>query len=274
MLEYEAKWEKVMSRTSVATWEACRQFLLHVKRFGFTQLRKTNEGYLYGLNEFRIEIPESLVRGVCSASLLADLVNRFDGVKSQVISVYPQYKNGKSAANAVVQEPVINPDDVIRGGTAGADSDAMNVAGVGSIPTPPSILNADARREPVTALEGSIGTISEVNITKREEQPVARHGSECSECGGPKYGRGYKHKPNCSTVRGNVSTNKPRAKREPVVVVPSERFVDYLEAFTIACDNMRSGFKALLAERDMYKRERDELAEWKNNFAAMFAVKK
>lgn len=142
--------------------EDLRSLVHELRRHGFTQYRKTNHGWLYGFQEFRFHIPHSLTQGG-HIDQVADAWARWQKLKTEVLGANPGLKlkatarRGDTPDVVDTMQPVQNIEDVLLdGGTAGEDSEAMNLAGEGSIPSPPS--TETERPEPVDpsdALEGS-----------------------------------------------------------------------------------------------------------------------
>ena len=231
-----------------------RELVLEIKRVGFSQLRVDNGITLWGFKEFRFKTP--VTNDVPSAQLLA----QWNQVKTDTFGAYPGLRARRGVNQPI--EIIKSTEDIVlkEGGQPDAGPVVMNHVDAGSTPAPPAIMET-TRMEPIVAtdaLVGSIPTSLPNNIAPREDQPVARTKSDaCEECGGPKYGRGYKHKKGCALARGGT-VDSPREKRDKGIIIKSDSYPAILIAFEDATKNLVAAVKSLIAERDMYKAERDE----------------
>ena len=291
--------EELRMKSTTEARTLAHELIWTLKRSGFMQLRKTSNGYLYGSGTARFELPYAVVQGSASISMLQELAERFARVRAERDATFGSPK-------PVVLEPVPNPEDLLEPlarsteGPPVADAGTVSPAGAGSTPVPSASSTEAARPEPgppKIALEGSTPSGLPTPTPQEEdpqEDPMARakvrkpyDGVTCEKCGKhlKHWGR---HATACPGKR--LSPAHPAVKAEKlvtdgtlgvvtrrkgrhvtVVVQPSlNGYQEIATAFEKATADMLNVLKALSTEAEVYKRERDELAAWKQHLSGLF----
>lgn len=259
--------------------EDLRSLVHEMKRHGFSQYRKTNHGWLYGFQEFRFHLPHSLTQGG-HIDQVADAWARWQKLKTEVLGANPGLKlkaaerRGDTPDVVEQMEPVQDIEDVLLdGGTAGADSEAMNLADEGSIPSPPATpepaLHIPALDDPNSKLvfgpEGHL--VKNPNAEETTTMPAVKRRKDgkrmpdpwtCDKCG-KTFGQPGRHRAYCT------GTAKPepngRSKHGSATIIMPQTYSGTVELFEKASKQLSEEFRALITERNHYKTERDELAK-------------
>ena len=269
--------------------EAARRLVWTIKREGFSQLRKTNDGYLYGSGTHRFLLPYAVVRGAATASMMEELAARF----AQVVAARNATEGRPRMASVTNMEPVEDPEDLLRdeGGPPVADTGVVSPAGAGSTPVP---LATETERPGPAVLSGApegstpsgLPTLHPTPPPNAEETPMAkrrpRTAQACSKCGKTfdwPAARG-RHEQHCTGKPKPVKEAKaPRTPRQPRTItatVPASTngftaaLAERLTAFETAAKDIVLLVKDLGHERDHYKREYDQLATWKQQLSTIF----
>ena len=267
-----------------------------MKRHGFRQLRKVPHGWLYGMNEFRFQIPNGLADPGSIDQIAIDTCRReWEKKKAEVVGAYPGLKlkvvarlgregAGRPLADVAQLEPVQNIEDVLtpETGGAGAGPEPVMLAPEGSTPSPSA--TETARTEPTVAsgaLEGSIPSglptpaaqadapgpphLPEDQHAMAKRKRAAYKGWDCPKCG-KHFQTPGRHAKSCMgvSVDQTPDTAQRRARRNghstrhgPVKVVAAGDYAALVDAFQASSAALAEGFRALLTERDLYKQERD-----------------
>lgn len=209
-----------------------RDLLLDLKRHGFTQLRKTNHGYLWGFKEFRFQVPSNYGEGsmnradqnACAQwnNLKERMYGELPGLKARVIA--RALHNGHETGNGHVIEPVRNPEDTL----------------------------------PVVGTT-AIAVVTPNEPSPPESAPVASSSWTCPKCG-QTFKQHGKHPlictgtpPTSAQILSRARGARYRARHTDRLALPpaTETATDPIEAFTRAREALLKQREALVTERDM-----------------------
>lgn len=248
-----------------------------LKRHGFTQLRKTDHGWLYGMREFRFVITNGLADpGSIDQSAIEVCRREWERTKSAVLAAYPGLKlavvarlgtGGQRPAEVEQMEPVTDIEAALADvmGGAGAAPEPVMLAGEGSTPSR-SAITESARSEPAAALPVAAPLTEGAPMRKRKPYT----GWTCPKCG-KHFKTPGRHAQSCTGTAAAPAPAKEkvaRARRNgagklhgPVKTIAAGDYADLIASFESASAALSDGVRALLIERDLYRRERDEAAK-------------
>lgn len=218
----------------------------------------------------------------------AEVLGAYPGLK---LSVAARGASG-DRPDTLTLAPVLDIEDVLRdtGGQPVADAGPVQPAGAGSTPAPPAsaAVDADARRGPGIATPAPAGSSPAIGTpptaappNNREEDDLAKRkrkaydGWVCPKCGDTfktpgRHAGACTGKPKSGTVvavrrkagdNGQPATGRqpPAGSRHsPVQVVAAGDFIALVSALEASSTALCTAVRALVTERDYYKRERDE----------------
>ena len=121
--------------------EMFREVLRDMRRHGFTQLRPTAHGMLYGFKDFRITVPTH-VPDYTAGFRAERLKNDWDVVRGRVLAEYPGLKlklatraaHGDRPEDVALLAPIENPEDLLREDEAEAAAIAAEALDAGMAP--------------------------------------------------------------------------------------------------------------------------------------------
>jgi len=274
--------------------EEIADIILDMKRHGFAQLRKTTHGWLFGFQEFRMTVPHNVVDSG-DQDVWQKVQKDWAKVKAEVLGANPGLKlksisrRGDRPTDVERIQVVENIEDILNGGTAGADAGVVSPAGAGSIPAPPAITDAGERSEPgiaTPALDGSTPSAGTTLSSQKEETIVTvkrnKRGRRfpapwtCPKCEETfkVQGRHFKACKGKGAAIVKPGRNKKSAPTPEVAVTNGhgtiETFQLALTAYTKASADLLVFVKHLQGEVQLYRRENTELRQFKQRASALF----
>jgi hypothetical protein len=278
--------------------ERARQFVWEIVRAGFTQLRKTGDGHLYGSGSHRFLLPYAVAQGAASADMIAELRQRFARVVDE--------RNADMGTPKPILEaiqPVANPEDLIwdlreaqRTETERSGPAEPTSAAEGSTPSGLPTTNAP---EGVTPSARSSSPTSRKEDAKTAPMPKASKQASkqaknfvCEKCGrefalpqglgrhvtsgvceGTKAQRATKAPPATPVApkQTRLITEGARRLRPPTVGLGTlNGYLERVGRFETAAKDVTLLVKDLVTQIQVYKRERDELATKWQQVSALF----
>lgn len=260
---------------------AARALIWEVRRAGFTQLRKTSNGYLYGSGTYRFEVPYAVVQGSSSLEYTRELLDRFKIERAKRDAEF-----GKVVADIAPLEPFANPDDLLHAETEGgsvAGPTLPSAAPEGSIPSalptstetavvaPAEFSGAGTGSTPVGLPTTPPHERSET-MSKAKRKPYTPW--TCPKCG-ETFKTPGRHAQSCTGKRSGVEVPVRRRKGgEPAPELTKASLLNgYSErvaAFEKSSADMVSLLRDVLTEVEVYKRDSMELQTMRQQLSVMF----
>lgn len=285
------------------TKELARQLIWEIVRSGFTQLRKTDQGHLYGSGNYRFLLPYSVVHGSASLDLLRELRDKFAIERAK-----RDANDGPVKPKLPEFEAVANPEDMIRDLRERVERVTAEITetertvpavatGVDEGSTPSGLPNGGLMVSDPPGEGGSAGSSPATPATSTdpqredEETDMAKQtkGWECPDCH-QRFKQAGRHPLSCP-ARGTRSKAEPEAKperrrRSPVsrprahtnggdpVVEGLDTLKDWSErikVFETSSADVVAMMRDMHGQLVFYKRERDDLVKWKTQLESLLA---